>query len=321
MGTVRVFRQKFTLEDAIGSYACSLEANTGVTNSIPLGSSLLLPVDTVNCVQTLKATKYMPPFEKVFWRERTPLKGGGVAGGANYSKSQEHTVPPGVGAYGSVGGPADAEDDATKQARKAIGVVVKGGAAPLPVSDIKDLRFPKSFRSIFEFAKIDTPTPVQQQCWPAVLYGANVLGLAETGSGKTLAYLIPAVPHILARGRPKPGPNPVVLVLVPTRELAAQVEMMCGPITKAQGLRCVAVYGGSSKADQKERMLSPTPIVAATPGRLLDMVACGDISLEQVTYLVLDEADRMLTLVQGARSHTQSLRYSRMLWIPRFLVF
>ena len=105
---------------------------------------------------------------------------GRVAGaGAGAGAGGARPVPSG----GSRAAAADSEDDATKQARRAIGVLVKGGEAPLPVSDLKDLRFPKSFRSVFEFARIETPTAVQQQCWPAVLFGANVrLWLLAFGS-------------------------------------------------------------------------------------------------------------------------------------------
>eukprot|EP00729_Bicosta_minor_P000547 gene547-23486_t len=215
------------------------------------------------------ADKKIAPFKRVFWAD-----GAGAAAPAT-----------------------PAEEEVLKSSRKKIGVVVKGGNAPAPVAELDDERYPESFTSVFEYTRrITEPTPVQQQCWPAILAGSNVLGLAETGSGKTLSYLLPAVPHVLARGRPKPGPNPVCLILVPTRELAAQVESMCRPIIKAHGLRCVALYGGIQKMDQIERMLSPTPFVVATPGRLVDMVGSNDVSLASVTYLVLDEADRMLML-------------------------
>lgn len=106
-------------------------------------------------------------------------------------------------------------------------------------------------------------------------------------------YMLPAVPHCLARKEPlKIGEGPVGLVVVPTRELAAQVESVCAKMYKLFSLRCVSFYGGVPKEQQLDRLLAPTHFVVATPGRLIDIVRSGDMNLRAVTYFVLDEADR-----------------------------
>ena len=102
------------------------------------------------------------------------------------------------GAADTAGASGAASEDAVKLSRKKIGVVLKGGYAPAPVAALDDQRYPEAFLSVFEYLRISEPTPVQQQCWPAILAGSNVLGLAETGSGKTLAYLLPAVPYVIS---------------------------------------------------------------------------------------------------------------------------
>jgi hypothetical protein len=91
--------------------------------------------------------------------------------------------------------------------------------------------------------------------------------VAPTGTGKTLAYMLPAIPHVLARSAPlRVGEGPLVLVVVPTRELASQVEGVCVKMFKLFALRCVALYGGIAKSEQLDRLLAPTHIVVATPG-------------------------------------------------------
>lgn len=187
-------------------------------------------------------------------------------------------------------------DKELKQLRKSIGVSVRGGNAPAPVVDSSDLKLPKPIREFLADARMATLTSVQRQAIPALLGGADTVAVAPTGSGKTLAYVLPAVPHILAQDPLKVGQGPIALVLLPTRELAIQVETVCVKLQKLTGIRCVALHGGVDKSEQLERMLSPTHIVAATPGRLIDLVKTAGLQLRRVTYLVLDEADRLLAL-------------------------
>merc|ERR1719341_2732733 len=140
------------------------------------------------------------------------------------------------------------------------------------------------------------PSPIQSQAWPYLLSGKDIIGIAQTGTGKTLAFLLPCFIHIdnqaLPRGQ-RGGPN--VLVLAPTRELAQQISMEVKKY-EYKGIRSVCVYGGGSIKDQCKVITDGVEIVIATPGRFNDLVNRGLICLDSITYLVLDEADRMLDM-------------------------
>jgi len=134
-----------------------------------------------------------------------------------------------------------------------------------------------------------TPTPIQQQAIPPVLAGRDVLGLAQTGTGKTAAFLLP----ILQRLTKGPLRRVRALIIAPTRELAEQIHQMSVDLGQNTKVRGVTVYGGVSKARQVTALRRGAEIVAACPGRLLDLLGDGAIDLSQVEVLVLDEADRM----------------------------
>merc|ERR1712232_428291 len=202
------------------------------------------------------------------------------------------------------------------------------GAAPPPVERFWDKSLPDEFNRFFRGprgAKLSKPSPIQMQVWPAALCGLDILGISPTGSGKTFAYLLPAVSHILGQGGRKAHSNsPVCMVLLPTRELAMQVSDQCkgkGGIREIFGLRGEAIYGGVAKDMQLDSLLTMgmPQILAATPGRLLDLLGLGAVTLDEVSYLVLDEADRMLALgfeqqltaiSRGVRSDRQCLLFS-----------
>ena len=144
--------------------------------------------------------------------------------------------------------------------------------------------------------KFTTPTPIQAQAWPILLRGEDLIGIAQTGTGKTLAFLLPALIHI--EGQPIPrgergGPN--VLVLAPTRELALQIEK---EVAKYQfrGIKAVCLYGGGDRRAQINVVRKGVEILIATPGRLNDLVQEGVVDVSTITYLILDEADRMLDM-------------------------
>lgn len=181
------------------------------------------------------------------------------------------------------------------QAAERINLFGKGRKKMKPLLTFANLGFPPSIMSVCDgFAK---PTPIQAQCWPVLASGRDVIGIAETGSGKTLAFSIPALAHIKHRfeqeGRAKAG-LPIMLIISPTRELAMQSQEVLETAGKSCGVRSVCVYGGVSKWTQKEALKKGVEVVVATPGRLIDLMQEGCISLGQVSYLVLDEADRML---------------------------
>ena len=140
------------------------------------------------------------------------------------------------------------------------------------------------------------PTPIQQQAIPAILAKKDILGIAKTGSGKTLGYVLPIL-HGLQAAAASRYREPTVLVLVPTRELAAQVHDVFQTLlpSVAGRLICQAIYGGGSINSQMQS-IGKADILIATPGRLLDLIEKNAVSLSSIATLVLDEADKMLNL-------------------------
>merc|ERR1711935_727306 len=128
------------------------------------------------------------------------------------------------------------------------------------------------------------------------LKGQNTVGVSATGSGKTLAFLLPAMIHINAQQYLKPGEGPIVLVLAPTRELAVQIKEECDKFGASSEIKNTVVYGGVPKHKQVRTLREGIEIVIATPGRLIDHLEQGNTNLRRITYLVLDEADRMFDM-------------------------
>ncbi|RZC61642.1 hypothetical protein C5167_023392 [Papaver somniferum] len=144
-------------------------------------------------------------------------------------------------------------------------------------------------------AGFSAPTPIQAQSWPIALQSRDIVAIAKTGSGKTLGYLIPGFMH-LKRVRNNSQMGPTVLVLSPTRELATQIQDEAVKFGRSLRLQCTCLYGGAPKGPQLREIERGCDIVVATPGRLNDILEMRKISLRQVSYLVLDEADRMLDM-------------------------
>jgi superfamily II DNA/RNA helicase len=136
---------------------------------------------------------------------------------------------------------------------------------------------------------ITEPFPIQALTIPDALAGRDVCGKAKTGSGKTLAFGIAAI----ERTKPATPRHPRALVLVPTRELAVQVAGVLSPLAAVRGLSVVTVYGGDSTRKQAAALGRRSDIVVATPGRLIDFLDRGEVQLDEVDLVVLDEADRM----------------------------
>lgn len=134
---------------------------------------------------------------------------------------------------------------------------------------------------------ITEPVQVQEEAIPALLAGRDVVMEAQTGSGKTLAYLIPLVEKL-----PRGGAGPRAMVVTPTRELALQVEKVLR--TLSTELRTTVLYGGVGYATQRLALKHGVDVVVGTPGRIIDMLGQGKLSLSRIQYLVLDEADEML---------------------------
>ena len=136
----------------------------------------------------------------------------------------------------------------------------------------------------------EDPFPIQQEAIPLMLKGLDVIGQAHTGTGKTAAFALPILTKIKRRG-------PIqALILVPTRELAVQVSAEINKFAKYTGIRTVSIYGGQSIGIQYDQLRRGVQILVATPGRLIDHIKQGSIDLENVKFVVLDEADRMLDM-------------------------
>ena len=136
-----------------------------------------------------------------------------------------------------------------------------------------------------------SPTPIQVKAIPLVMAGHDLVGVAQTGTGKTLAYLLPILQAFKSGGD---GPHAVVVC--PTRELAIQVAGEAERFGKHLGLRTVLAYGGTSSGGQKSELTQGCDLLVATPGRLLDFLGQGWVSMRRARFLVLDEADRMLDM-------------------------
>ncbi|XP_053688955.1 uncharacterized protein LOC128737213 isoform X2 [Sabethes cyaneus] len=170
------------------------------------------------------------------------------------------------------------------------------GNCPKPITEFDEIDMPDYVVNEIEKQGYQRPTPIQAQGWPIALSGLNMVGVAKTGSGKTLGYMLPAIIHI---NHQKPDPSirgPLVLVLAPTRELAQQIQQVATDFGSSSYIRNTCLFGGSSKGPQASDLRRGVEIVIATPGRLIDFLESGTTTLQRVTYLVLDEADRMLDM-------------------------
>jgi ATP-dependent RNA helicase RhlE len=154
---------------------------------------------------------------------------------------------------------------------------------------------PKILKAL-EKTTLKTPTPIQAQAIPHIMEGRDLMGLAQTGTGKTAAFGLPLLHRLLDIGHP-PGPKNVrALILAPTRELIGQIKDNFEVFTKGTAVKITMVVGGASLFKQAQALSKGTDVLVATPGRLIDLLERGDVSLEKCGYLVLDEADHMLDM-------------------------
>ena len=198
-------------------------------------------------------------------------------------------------------------------------ITIKGSDVPKPIKTFEQAMIPEYVMSAIRSQGFSNPTAIQSQCWPMALSGRDLVAVAETGSGKTLGYSLPAIIHINAQPLLKRGDGPIVLILAPTRELAVQIETECKKYGSSSRIRSTCVYGGVPKSGQIRDLDRGSEICIATPGRLIDLLDMGVTSLRRVTYLVLDEADRMLDMgfepqirkiVEQIRPDRQTLMFS-----------
>ncbi|XP_031617307.1 probable ATP-dependent RNA helicase DDX23 [Contarinia nasturtii] len=184
--------------------------------------------------------------------------------------------------------------------REDYNITIKGGKIPNPIRNWTESGFPKDILDIIEKVGYKEPTPIQRQAISIGLQNRDIIGVAETGSGKTLAFLIPLLSWI--QSLPKierledADQGPYAIILAPTRELAQQIEEETNKFGEPLGIRTVVVVGGLSREDQGFKLRMGCEIVIATPGRLIDVLENRYLVLNQCTYIVLDEADRMIDM-------------------------
>lgn len=142
----------------------------------------------------------------------------------------------------------------------------------------------------------ETPTPIQEQSIPHLLEGRDILGCAQTGTGKTAAFTLPILQYLHQNGKRPVKGKPRVLVLAPTRELAAQIDDSVRTYGKYLRVFHTVIFGGVSQVPQVKKLQRGLDILVATPGRLLDLMQQGHLNLDAVEVFVLDEADRMLDM-------------------------
>lgn len=184
--------------------------------------------------------------------------------------------------------------------REDYNITLKGGKIPNPIRNWSESGFPKEIVEIIDRVGYKEPTPIQRQAIPIGLQNRDIIGVAETGSGKTLAFLIPLLVWI--QSLPKiereedVDQGPYAIIMAPTRELAQQIEEETIKFGQPLGIRTVVVVGGLSREEQGFRLRLGCEIVIATPGRLIDVLENRYLVLSQCTYIVLDEADRMIDM-------------------------
>ncbi|CAL1288003.1 unnamed protein product [Larinioides sclopetarius] len=183
--------------------------------------------------------------------------------------------------------------------REDFNISIKGGRIPNPIRHWKESGLTKPILDIIDQLGYKEPTPIQRQAIPIGLQNRDIIGVAETGSGKTLAFLIPLLVWITSLPKIRNediDQGPYAIIMAPTRELAQQIEEETIKFAKTLEIRTVAVIGGLSREEQGFRLRLGCEIVIATPGRLIDVLENRYLVLNRCTYIVLDEADRMIDM-------------------------
>ena len=191
---------------------------------------------------------------------------------------------------------ASMSPEEAQEIRNQNSITVRGMEPPKPLKTIEQAGFPLVAQKILEDYEFKNPTPIQMQAWPIAMSGRDLVGIAQTGSGKTLSFAIPAFIHVKKQPPPATRKSPTALILAPTRELSSQIHKEFIPFGRQFKLNTKCIYGGINRTVHKEVIESGPSVLVATPGRLLDFLNEGIINLKRVTYLVIDEADRMLDM-------------------------
>uniref|UniRef100_A0A1A7YGY4 Probable ATP-dependent RNA helicase DDX46 n=1 Tax=Iconisemion striatum TaxID=60296 RepID=A0A1A7YGY4_9TELE len=202
------------------------------------------------------------------------------------------------------------------------GITVKGKGCPKPIKTWVQCGVSMKILSAMKKHNYEKPTPIQAQAIPAIMSGRDLIGIAKTGSGKTIAFLLPMFRHIMDQRPLEEAEGPISVIMTPTRELALQITKECKKFSKALGLRVVCVYGGTGISEQIAELKRGAEIIVCTPGRMIDMLGANSgrvTNLRRVTYVVLDEADRMfdmgfepqvMRIVDNVRPDRQTVMFS-----------
>lgn len=184
--------------------------------------------------------------------------------------------------------------------REDFNISIKGGRVPKPLRNWAEAGLPSEVLDVIIKIGYKEPTPIQRQAIPIGLQNRDIIGVAETGSGKTAAFLIPLLVWITSlpkiQSNEDQDSGPYAIIMAPTRELAQQIEEETVKFGQLLGIRTVSVIGGASREEQGLKLRLGVEVVIATPGRLLDVLENRYLSLDQCTYVILDEADRMLDM-------------------------
>ncbi|GLJ29301.1 hypothetical protein SUGI_0577730 [Cryptomeria japonica] len=206
--------------------------------------------------------------------------------------------------------------------RKELELKIRGKDVPRPVKTWNQTGLTRNVLEVLKKLGYEKPMSIQAQSLPIIMSGRDCIGIAKTGSGKTLAFVLPMLRHIKDQPPLASGDGPIGLIMAPTRELVQQIHADIRKFSKVLGLSCVPVYGGSGVAQQISDLKRGTEIVVCTPGRMIDILCTsgGKITnLSRVTYLVMDEADRMFDMgfepqitriVQNTRPDRQTVLFS-----------
>lgn len=206
--------------------------------------------------------------------------------------------------------------------RSSGNIRVRGRGCPRPIASWSQCGLSSHILATIQRCNYLAPTPIQAQAIPCIMSGRDVIGIAKTGSGKTLAYLLPLLRHMARRPRAAPGDGPGSIIIAPTRELTMQIYSDAKKFVKPVGLHCVCAYGGSGLKDQIAELKRGADIVVCTPGRMIDLLAMNSgrvCNLRRITFVVLDEADRMFDMgfepqltriVENIRPDRQTVMFS-----------
>ncbi|PNF43480.1 putative ATP-dependent RNA helicase DDX46 [Cryptotermes secundus] len=202
------------------------------------------------------------------------------------------------------------------------GIRVKGKGCPKPIKTWAQCGVSKKELDVLKKQSYEKPTPIQVQAIPAIMSGRDLIGIAKTGSGKTLAFLLPMLRHIMDQPPLEEMEGPIAVIMTPTRELCMQIGKECKKFTKSLNLRAVCVYGGTGISEQIAELKRGAEIIVCTPGRMIDLLAANSgrvTNLKRVTYVVLDEADRMfdmgfepqvMRIIENIRPDRQTVMFS-----------